>query len=124
MRLWANKPGLPCREYANISPTIHGTDETLPSQAPEHLTQRAPFPGCPAGHTFFHADPFGRASICKVGREPNIDLVAEGVEELADSAISPSPSCFAPEDAPAASYPARTGCAGRWPRFSRKRRHH
>lgn len=83
MRAWANELGLPYREYANISPTIHGTDQTLPSQSPEHLTQRAPFGGCPAGHTFFHADPFGRASICKVGREPNIDLVAEGVQGLA-----------------------------------------
>lgn len=83
MRTWANELGLPYQEYANISPPIHGTDETLPSQSPEHLTQRAPFRGCPAGHTFFHADPFGRASICKVGREPNIDLVAEGVEGLA-----------------------------------------
>ncbi|MFJ5037915.1 radical SAM protein [Streptomyces parvulus] len=83
MRAWADRLGVPYREYANISPTIHGTGEPLPSQSPEHLTQRAPFRGCPAGHTFFHADPFGRASICKVGREPNIDLVAEGVEGLA-----------------------------------------
>ncbi|MFJ4836330.1 radical SAM protein [Streptomyces sp. NPDC088747] len=83
MRAWAAQLGLSYREYANISPTIHGTGETLPAQSPEHLTQRAPFTGCPAGHTFFHADPFGRASICKVGREPNIDLLAEGVEGLA-----------------------------------------
>lgn len=83
MRAWAQELGVASREYANISPTIHGTAEPLPSQSPEYLTQRAPFRGCPAGHTFFHADPFGRASICKVGREPNIDLVAEGVEGLA-----------------------------------------
>ncbi|MFE7125414.1 radical SAM protein [Streptomyces sp. NPDC057617] len=83
MRAWADRLGLPYREYANISPTIHGGAETLPSQSPEHLTHRAPFTGCPAGHTFFHADPFGRASICKVGREPNIDLPTEGVAGLA-----------------------------------------
>nr|WP_262505503.1 radical SAM protein [Streptomyces sp. TRM68367] len=83
MRAWARRLGLPFSEYANMSPTIHGTAEPLPSQSPEHLTSRAPFTGCPAGHTFFHADPFGRASICKVGREPNIDLIAEGVEGLA-----------------------------------------
>lgn len=83
MRGWADRLGVPRREYANISPTIYGTGETLPSQSPEHLTQRAPFTGCPAGHTFFHVNPFGKASICKVGREPNIDLIAEGVEGLA-----------------------------------------
>ncbi|WP_405863452.1 radical SAM protein [Streptomyces sp. NBC_00005] len=82
MRAWASSLGLPFREYANISPTIHGGAETLPSQSPEYLTNRAPFTGCPAGVTFFHADPFGRASICKVGRDPNIDLIAEGVEGL------------------------------------------
>ncbi|MCY0938527.1 radical SAM protein [Streptomyces sp. H34-S4] len=83
MRAWADRLGVPHREYANISPTIHGTAETLPSQSPEHLTQRAPFTGCPAGHTFFHVDPHGRASICKVGREHSIDLVTEGVDGLA-----------------------------------------
>lgn len=83
MRAWADRLGLPRTEYANISPTIHGGAETLPTQSPEHLTHRAPFTGCPAGHTFFHSDPFGRASICKVGREPNIDLPTEGVAGLA-----------------------------------------
>ncbi|MGQ4374984.1 radical SAM protein [Streptomyces sp. SAS_267] len=83
MRAWAKDLGVPFREYANISPTIHGTAETLPSQSPEYLTARKPFMGCPAGVTFFHADPFGRASICKVGREPNISLTAEGVPGLA-----------------------------------------
>lgn len=83
MRDWAGQLGVPFREYANISPTIHGTAEPLPSQSPQYLTNRAPFTGCPAGVAFFHADPFGRASICKVGRDPNIDLIAEGVEGLA-----------------------------------------
>ncbi|MGI5143939.1 radical SAM protein [Streptomyces sp. CA-106110] len=83
MRAWARELGVKFREYANISPTIHGTAEPLPSQSPQYLTNRAPFTGCPAGVTFFHADPFGRASICKVGRDPNIDLIAEGVEGLA-----------------------------------------
>lgn len=83
MREWARRLGVQFCEYANISPTIHGTAEPLPQQSPEYLTHRQPFTGCPAGVTFFHADPFGRASICKVGREPNIDLIAEGVEGLA-----------------------------------------
>lgn len=83
MRAWADELGVPYREYANISPTIYGTAEPLPTQSPEHLTQREPFTGCPAGVTFFHVDPHGRASICTVGRDPNVDLLAEGVEGLA-----------------------------------------
>ncbi|MFJ9729456.1 radical SAM protein [Streptomyces sp. NPDC101209] len=82
MRGWARSLGLKFRQYANISPTIHGTAEPLPSQSPQHLTHRQSFTGCPAGVTFFHADPFGRASICKVGRDPNVDLIAEGVDGL------------------------------------------
>ncbi|WP_405444864.1 hypothetical protein [Streptomyces erythrochromogenes] len=63
-----------------MSPTIHAGAETLPAQSPEHLTRRAPFTGCPASHTCFHADPHGRASLCKVGRDPYLVLTAEGVE--------------------------------------------
>ncbi|GAA4235884.1 hypothetical protein GCM10022254_44170 [Actinomadura meridiana] len=46
------------------------------------MRKRKTFTGCNAGHTFFHVNPFGKASICKVGREPNIDLITEGVEGL------------------------------------------
>jgi hypothetical protein len=73
MRNRARELDVGFREYASISPTIHSTAEPLPSQAPQYLTNRAPFTSCPAGVTFFHADPFGRPSICKVGRDPNID---------------------------------------------------
>lgn len=52
------------------------------AQAPEHLTERTPFTGCDAGHSFFHVNPHGKASICKVGRDPQISLLAEGVEGL------------------------------------------
>lgn len=70
-------------EYGNISPTIDGGTDSLPSQSPEYLTTRKPFAGCEAGHTSFHVNPFGQASICKIGREPSIDLLAEGTEGLA-----------------------------------------
>lgn len=70
-------------EYANISPTIYGGSESLPSQSPEFLTTRKPFIGCEAGNTSFHVDPFGRASICKIGRQPSVDIVAEKCEGLA-----------------------------------------
>jgi MoaA/NifB/PqqE/SkfB family radical SAM enzyme len=78
MRALAEQFGLRYREYAQMSPTIHGGGESLPSQSPQFLRKRAPFRGCDAGHTSFHVDPFGQASICKIGREPNIDLTREG----------------------------------------------
>ena len=69
--------------YSNLSPTIYGGGEILPAQAVAHLKARKPFTGCNAGHTFFHVDPHGRASICKVGRDEQISLVDEGVDSLA-----------------------------------------
>ncbi|MGP4025946.1 radical SAM protein [Actinomadura sp. 3N407] len=83
MRALAERFGARYREYANMSPTIYGGGESLPSQSPEFLTRRKPFTGCDAGHTSFHVNPFGKASICKIGREPNIDLPGEGVTGLA-----------------------------------------
>jgi MoaA/NifB/PqqE/SkfB family radical SAM enzyme len=83
MHALAERYGLRWRDYTNMSPTIHGGGETLPSQAVQAQRPRKPFTGCAAGHTSFHVDPHGRASICKIGREPNISLLDEGVEGLA-----------------------------------------
>ena len=66
----------------DISPTIHGGSEVLPSQAREVLRTRKPYTGCNAGITHFHTDPHGRASICKVGRDPQVDLITEGAPGL------------------------------------------
>ncbi|BCJ76976.1 hypothetical protein CS0771_65200 [Catellatospora sp. IY07-71] len=74
--------GLPYHVFSNMSPTIMGSARSLPAQSMPLLKARRPFTGCNAGHTFFHVDPHGMASICKVGRDPNIDLLAEGVEGL------------------------------------------
>ncbi|MCD0453240.1 radical SAM protein [Actinocorallia sp. API 0066] len=82
MRELAERIGAPMDEYTNMVPTIYGGDETLPTQSAAHLRKRQVFTGCNAGHTFFHVNPFGKASICKVGRDPSIDLIAEGVEGL------------------------------------------
>ena len=82
MKALANGYGLPYHVYSNISPTVYGGPEVLVAQATPFLRRRRPFTGCNAGHTFFHADPFGRASICKVGRHPSISLLEEGVEGL------------------------------------------
>ncbi|UBU12938.1 radical SAM protein [Nonomuraea gerenzanensis] len=95
----AEELGIPYSTFVNMSPTIYGGAETLPSQSLEHLRKRKTFTGCNAGHTFFHVDPHGMASICKIGREPNIDLVAEGPEgmyrlgEIADSLLLRQGGC-------------------------------
>lgn len=82
MKAIADRFGVASHEYTNISPTIHGTGEVLPAQAPEVLRKRKPYTGCNAGITHFHTDPHGKASVCKVGRDPQIDLIAEGPEGL------------------------------------------
>ena len=99
MRAIADRYGIHAYEYANISPTIHGGAEVLPSQAREMLRDRPAYTGCNAGITHFHADPHGRASICKVGRAPQVDLITEGAEGLrrlaavADSLVTRSGGC-------------------------------
>jgi MoaA/NifB/PqqE/SkfB family radical SAM enzyme len=83
MQAMADEWRIPYNSFVNMSPTIYGGAETLPSQSVEHLRKRKPFTGCNAGHTFFHVDPHGMASICKIGRDPQISLIEEGVEGLA-----------------------------------------
>ncbi|HZD14669.1 MAG TPA: radical SAM protein [Pseudonocardiaceae bacterium] len=82
MRTMAEGLGLPYHVFSNMSPTIYGGAESLPAQSQDYLRKRKPFTGCNAGHTFFHVDPHGMASICKVGRDPQIALLEEGVEGL------------------------------------------
>ena len=74
--------GLAHNVYTNMTPTIYGGGESLLAQSAEHLRTRKAFTGCNAGHTFFHADPHGRVSICKVGRDDQIDLMREGLAGL------------------------------------------
>lgn len=82
MQAIAESRGLPYATYSNISPTIYSGAETLPSQSTKFLKERKPFMGCGAGHTHFHVDPHGKASICKVGRDPHVDLMNEGIDGL------------------------------------------
>ncbi|MGK5533488.1 radical SAM protein [Streptomyces sp. URMC 129] len=78
----AEEWGLIHHVYTNMTPTIYGGPESLLAQSSGHLRDRSPFQGCNAGHTFFHADPHAKVSICKVGRDDQIDLMAEGIEGL------------------------------------------
>ena len=99
MKAIADQYGASSFEYTNISPTIHGTGEVLPSQAPQVLRSRKPYTGCNAGVTHFHADPHGLASICKVGRDPQVNLIEEGAAGLrrlsaaADSLVTRHGGC-------------------------------
>ncbi|MGC9544050.1 radical SAM protein [Streptomyces sp. UG1] len=82
MTAMAKSWGLPHHVFPNLTPTIYGTGEPILVQSAKYLRERAPFAGCNAGVTFFHADPHGKVSICKVGRDDQIDLMAEGIEGL------------------------------------------
>jgi hypothetical protein len=82
MRALAKDYATSFTEYANISPTYDGTPDPLAAQAPGFLDKSAVFKGCPAGHTFFHVDPHGFATMCKVGRENPISLMTEGLDGL------------------------------------------
>lgn len=82
MQALAGRFGCRYDTYSTMSATIHGTGEPMPMQSAAYQRNRKPFGGCNAGVTFFHVDPHGKASICKIGREPNVDLMAEGVEGL------------------------------------------
>ncbi|MFI2372092.1 radical SAM protein [Streptomyces sp. NPDC018833] len=82
MRSLADRYGAGRTEYGTISPTYTGTPEPLAAQAPGFLDKTSVFKGCPAGHTFFHVDPHGLATMCKVGRENPVDLMSEGLDGL------------------------------------------
>ncbi|WP_328638337.1 radical SAM protein [Streptomyces canus] len=75
--------GVEYEVFTNITPTIYGGGEVLTAQSAEHLRVRKQFTGCNAGHTFFHMDPHGLVSICKIGRDDQISLPHEGIEGLA-----------------------------------------
>ncbi|CAH9416236.1 hypothetical protein SGL43_03259 [Streptomyces globisporus] len=74
--------GFPRQVFTNMSPTIDGEANPLATQAEGHIKARSVFTGCNAGRTFFHVNPHGIASVCKVGRDPSVNLVTEGVAAL------------------------------------------
>ncbi|MFJ8930573.1 radical SAM protein [Streptomyces sp. NPDC102364] len=82
MKAFAIGRDLPHHVFSNMAPTIYGGVESVLTQSEEHLRTRKPFTGCHAGHTFFHVDPHGLVSICKVGRDHQFSLVKEGTAGL------------------------------------------
>ncbi|MFJ4469639.1 radical SAM protein [Streptomyces sp. NPDC089424] len=75
--------GVEYEVFTNMTPTIYGGGEVLTAQSKGHLRLRKAFTGCNAGHTFFHMDPHGLVSICKIGRDDQISLPHEGIQGLA-----------------------------------------
>ncbi len=94
MRAIADRFGIESFEYTNISPTIHGGDEVLPSQSREMPRTRKPYVGCNAGITHFHADPHGKASTSQDGTSREV------MDCLPPGSLSPA------DDAPGAATPA------------------
>jgi MoaA/NifB/PqqE/SkfB family radical SAM enzyme len=82
MRAMVTDLRLPFKEYASISPTYTGKGMTLETQVPDLIGKSEVFQGCPAGHTSFHVDPLGFATMCKVGRDHPINIVTEGPQGL------------------------------------------
>ncbi|MCA6096667.1 radical SAM protein [Streptomyces sp. SCA3-4] len=82
MRALAEQYAVTHSEYSNISPTYAGGAAPLGSQAPDFISKESVFTGCPAGHTFFHVDPHGHATMCKIGRENPINLMTDGLDGL------------------------------------------
>jgi hypothetical protein len=82
MRAMVRDLGLSFKEYASISPTYTGKGSTLAAQVPGLIGKNDIFQGCPAGHTSFHVDPHGFATMCKVGRDNPVSLTTEGPEGL------------------------------------------
>ena len=82
MRAMVRDLGLRFKEYASISPTYTGKGSTLATQVPDLIGKGDVFQGCPAGHTSFHVDPHGFATMCKVGRDNPISLITEGPQGL------------------------------------------
>jgi MoaA/NifB/PqqE/SkfB family radical SAM enzyme len=95
MRTLADTLGVPRKEYAMMSPTYTGTAGPLDAQAPDLLDSSflesaapgapgdtAAFDSCPAGHTFFHVDPHGLVTMCKIGRDDPVHLMTEGPQGL------------------------------------------
>ncbi|MFI6662280.1 hypothetical protein ACIBL8_42990 [Streptomyces sp. NPDC050523] len=74
--------GFPYQVFTNMPPTINGEAAPLASQAQKYGKTRRVFTGCNAGHTFFHIDPRGIASICKIGRDPSVNLMTKRLHAL------------------------------------------
>jgi MoaA/NifB/PqqE/SkfB family radical SAM enzyme len=82
MRAMADEFAVSWKEFGSISPTYTGDPAPLSAQAPGYLDKAAIFQDCPAGHTFFHVDPNGFVTMCKIGRENPINLMVEGLAGL------------------------------------------
>lgn len=81
--------GFEYRIFPRLSPTLEGNSVPLGimGQDCEDIRKDARssignsrYVECMAGRTFFHVDSIGRGSICKIAREPNVNLLDDGIE--------------------------------------------
>ncbi|MFI9155426.1 hypothetical protein [Streptomyces sp. NPDC053367] len=82
VRLVEDRWVFPYQVFTNMSPTIDREATPLASQARKYVQTRRVFSGCNAGHTFFHVDPHGVASVRTIGRDPSVNLMTEGLTAL------------------------------------------
>lgn len=75
--------------FPKLSPTLKGSSAPMELMAADCKVLRPDkgegvYSECMAGKTFFHVDSLGKASICKVAREPSINLLEQGLDGLAE----------------------------------------
>ena len=80
----ADKFGFEHYIYNRLCATINGNGHILANQAKEVdlSVKRPPFAGCEAGKAFFHVNPLGQASVCKISREASVNLITDGLDGL------------------------------------------
>lgn len=91
MQRFAKDFGFECYVFSSLLPTIHGNAAPidLMSQDCDSIKKRVGviakevgYVSCSAGRNSFHVNSKGKMSICKTAREPNIDLLENGVSSL------------------------------------------
>ncbi len=110
MKMIAQKFGFEYHVFPKLSPSLDGESYPLELTAEScrtliasksvtgtksgHSANR-----CSAGRDFFHVNAVGKASICKIAREPNVDLISDGLDGLrrlpaiADRLLLPATIC-------------------------------
>lgn len=87
MKKIVGKYGFNYHIYDEIAPTLFSLNNPLDYvvqcvSSDRERKRRRCYSGCYAGQKFFHVDAMGRASICKIARNPNFNVLTTGADEL------------------------------------------
>jgi len=98
MERLADSVGVEHVVYTRLTATYKGRGDVLKAQSNKvkPIKKRSAFADCEAGRSFFHVDPLGRASICKIARDPYIRLNTDDISLLvpiADELLARSDAC-------------------------------